>query len=221
MKGSRFMGRQVLLTCAALFLLAFSMGMFWYHVSFIWVEGSQTLTGENRYAANYYTVWSTGPTAFHYADKTYTYSQNFSPMGDILSDVQTLAMIWFLIALLYLGSCLLDERRWSIVTGWILVAASLAPMLYFVARAANGVSTAFAIQDLHVAGFMGTSRNDIGSSETTGPMGGFWLATVASALQITAVVMRSYVVFSTKKNRNPDAKPAMLEVPQEPPPEMQ
>lgn len=210
MIASRFMGRQVLLTCAALFFLALSLSMFWYHLSYTWVGEVDTTSGEYRYAMNYYTTEYTPPSWWE--DQTYTYSQQHAPMSDLMLIVQIFAITWFLIALLFLGLCLLDERRNSIIAGWMLIAASVVTVSYFVLRAADVVGSGFSIQDLHVAGFIGTSRNDAGSFVTTGPMAGFWLATVASALQIAAVILRVYVVRSAKRKKS-DPEPKELRDP--------
>ena len=89
-------------------------------------------------------------------------------MYEVMLFVQILVIFWFLIALLFIGLCLRDERMASLFVGTILIVTSTATILFFALSVPNA---------LHLPGFMGTTANEAaGGSETHSPPPGFLYA---------------------------------------------
>ena len=189
MIGSRLTGRVVLMTLVALFLVTFSLTMFWYHYNYAMPQpGGSVLRGEVKFAINYYTSdWY-----------TYEYSRTGYAAGTVMVTEQAIVIIWFLLALAFVGVCFLHERQWSIMMGTALALVSMASVLYFALSIANGIDSDVNAPHPFLPGFVGTATNALGDSVTCGPLNGFWLATFACILQVSAVVLRIYAVRSTK-----------------------
>jgi hypothetical protein len=199
-KTSRFMGRIVLLTSFALFLAALSLSMFWFHSAYACHSSGVKSWGEDRFAAKYWTFeWEQTDGRSYLSDETFLYSQNYSPMYKVMLYVQILVVLWFLVATLFIGLCLRDDRLASIVVGAILIVTSAGTMLFFVLSVPNA---------LHLPGFIGTSSDGTGGSQTYGPLAGFWCASAAAVLQISAAIMRIRVVRTAKRETRPNLKSA-------------
>jgi len=201
---SRFLGRIILLTFLALFLAALSLTMFWHHSAYAYDSGGIKPTGESRFAPKYWTIeyrqtdHRSYPPSSLYDIGTYLYSQNDSPMYEVMLFVQILVILWFMVALLFIGLCLLDERMASLVFRAILIVTSTATILSFVLSVPNA---------LHLSGFIGTTANEAaGGLETYGPLPGLWYASVAAVVQIPAVILRIHVARTTKNEYRDDLR---------------
>jgi hypothetical protein len=163
MKASKHAGKVVLMTVIALGMAIFSLTLPWYE----WGNDTYWIQFES---------WG------DYGYDQYPAFKGFpgDPVGEVMSGIMMLVDVWFILAVVFVGLCLIDRRLLSILIGAALTALSVLGIIFF----AHGMPTA-----LNTDGFIGGTGS--GRHE---PLSGFWLLTFACVIQVSAVLVRAWTV---------------------------
>ncbi|HUV60926.1 MAG TPA: hypothetical protein VMW71_02000 [Thermoplasmata archaeon] len=163
---SKSTGLMVMLTLTAVFLAAISLTTVWYHVG----TAEYAIDYYSRDGYNWFEYWRTG-------------HDDPGDFGAVMVGQEFIAVIWYLTAIIFVGLCLVESRRLSLVAGLILIIVSAGLVLHFVLWFPDAVG---------VPGFFGTEY---------GPDSGFAVALAASVVQISAVLIRVHDVSVQKRMR--------------------
>jgi hypothetical protein len=167
----RFTGRIVLMTAIALMLIALALSLPWYKSEtvreYTWYGESRTVTLTTQYYIDYYE----SPEGLR------QYSDFHEDLSNIMSLEKVLIYCWLLFGFLFLAAVLINLRIPSILLGWITLALCVLAVVQFAGRIREEITTWSASNTTYTA--------DIG----------FMTAIAATALQVIAVLARSYVLY--------------------------
>jgi len=159
----------VLLTICALFLVTMSLTMFWYGYSDIY-DGTNMLAVDRCDIHNY--------PASYWGE---------SSLARVMLALQIFAILWLLAALLFVGLLTLDDHMAALKSSAVLVLLSVGMIVYFVLKIPGAVNSS-PDPTPRLSGFLSSSTYG-GETYTGGPMAGFFVAMLACAIQVTAVVL--------------------------------
>jgi len=159
----------VLLTICALFLVTISLTMFWYRYSDTY-DGTSKLAVDYRETAKY---------SISYWDK--------SSLATVMLALQVFAILWFLAALLFVGLLTSGDHLAALKSSPVLVLLSAGMIVYFVLNIPGAVNS-WPSPTPRLSGFLSSGTYG-GVTYTGGPMAGFFVAILACAIQVSAVVL--------------------------------
>lgn len=139
------------------------MLMSWYHV-----YGERTTVTE-YWLDHYDSQWSTYEP---YRD---------SEVGAVMDWLKAFATLWFFVALVFVGQVISDQRN-GIVSGVGLAAVGPAMLIYFAMAFTEAEGSVYTTR------FFSSMTID-GTVYTSSPAGGFTIVVIASAIQVSAVVL--------------------------------
>jgi hypothetical protein len=194
----------VVATMFAVVLAMFSLTLPWYEVTEGWVDdGLNVHHNTSRFYLSHYIG----------DDGMRDYDYDYPEVGGLLSLTSMLILIWALVAIAYVGRLLVRDEgfvRWwegGFVSGWVLMAVSLMPVLVFalfVAGAYNADRSEY-IGPSPVDSFIGyTARDD------WGPLSGWLILLVAWLVQVVAILARNLPAILYRL-KGPDKLPPEME----------
>jgi hypothetical protein len=169
---SRWVGRVVLTTMCAVVLANLSMTMPLFAV------GTVDNNGHIRNEA--------------VVHKDYI-QNNLVLVRTAMMDFTAMIWIWMLLALIFVGLLLFNNRWGSVIHGWVLVINGMVALSSLTAKL--GAASGDLVFGPYVKGFYGHVTSSSGVEWAWGPELGWWFLVIAVVLQTLAVAMRTYAVF--------------------------
>jgi len=143
--------------------------MFWYGYSDAY-DGTSKLAVDYRETANY-------PPS--YWDE--------SSLAKVMLALQIFAILWLLAALLFVGLLTSEDHFAALKSSSVLVLLNVGMIVYFVLKIPGAVNS-WPSPTPRLSGFLSSSTYG-GETYTGGPMAGFFVAVLACAIQVAAVVL--------------------------------
>ena len=162
------------------------------------------------YSIRYYDVIQSGDHT-HTIDEAYVFYFDYlqienrndvvypdNHVKEVMDRTLALIMIWLVAGIVYIGSCIVGSR--ALVRGFIVMAFSVAPVVYFAAKmpwAINEAGYLFFVED-----FWGVVRDHPydGSSRFWSPAFGWFVLALACSIQVAAVIRRNLPMVMTLVN---------------------
>lgn len=184
MKASRYGILLTVLTIVAIALSVYSIALPWYRLARD--DGS----AKNTYYNDIEKKVSGSDTEFvEYNDRGGFIT---APDHETMFTVGLLIFVYVLAALIWIAAVLVNDRKWSIITGAVGLTLALASPLYFGLKSSTLVweSSEMGLQ----MSFMGSGLDAAEHLWIWGPATAWYLLLVAFLLQVAAFAIRSYVV---------------------------
>jgi hypothetical protein len=176
----------IILTALAIALSAFSLtfpfyGMAWNEIV-EYPTGTYTFHERLEFYLDYLVI----------EDRT-TFVYDDSPVGDLMDNMKALVLVWLVVGMIYIASCVLGSR--AMVRGFVLLACALIPVVYFTAKMPSTIGgwDYVSYQFFTPEGFWGSvsSHPADGSSRGWGPLSGWFLLTSACVIQSVVIIRRN------------------------------